>query len=120
MTQFVTGTTVQSARSRTVALTSKLWCGGTSSVAPAGLVARTENVCGPLARGTLWWGDEHGCQSPASIRHSKVEPEMVVAKEKVGSRTHVRVGGPSRICVRGVGSRRKLRLTTGTSTLPDA
>jgi len=53
-------------------------------VLPAGSVARTSNVCALSVRPFTLCGLVHGAKTPASIRHSKLEPASEELNVKVG------------------------------------
>ena len=55
----------------------QLCVSGLGSVLPAGSIARTSNVCGPLASVAVWNGVVQGANAPASTLHSNVEPTCV-------------------------------------------
>ena len=83
------------------AFTIQVRLAGVASVLPAASVARTSNVCDPLARFEYAFGDAQAAHAPASRRHSNVEPVSVDVNVKFARRRRDRAGRPARDVVSG-------------------
>lgn len=71
------------------------------STLPFVSIALTANVCGPSGRLISEYGEEQGCQLPASRRHWKVEFGFVDSKLKLAALESTRAAGPAVIVVSG-------------------
>jgi hypothetical protein len=81
---------------------------GVESTFPARSIARTRNVCNPLASRRYVRGERHDLQRRASSRHRNVEPASVATNLNVALRAVVDLAGPRVIRVSG-----GVRSTTG-------
>ena len=92
---------------------------GVASTLPTESVERTSKLCSPSASSGVVNGDSQGSQSPASSRHSKLEPGSSEENSKVGVGSGVTPEGPESMVVCGAVASTVIEREAGVaSTLP--